>query len=285
MSSSRREFLATIGGAAFGMACGRTVSSSANAPVRRLDRIGVQLYTLRDLAAKDLAGTLAQVAQIGYKEVEFAGYHGKSAREVRAMLDANRLTAPSAHIGLEIIEKNTAQVFDDARIVGHEYITVPFLMPDQRRTLDDFRRIATRLNVVGRAANEAGLKVAYHNHDFELKPIDGMMPLEVMMAATDPSLVSFEMDVYWVTNAGSSPTDWLDRHGDRISMLHLKDSGPAPEHQIRDVGAGTVDFAGILARARNVSHFFVEHDRPTDAIASIRASYTYLAALNIPATA
>jgi sugar phosphate isomerase/epimerase len=285
MPSSRREFLATIGGAAFGIACGRTAGSRANAPVRRLDRLGVQLYTLRDLAAKDLAGTLAQVAQIGYKEVEFAGYHGKSAREVRAMLDANGLTAPSAHIGLEIIEKNAAQVFDDARVVGHEYITVPFLMPDQRRTLDDFRRISTRLNQAGRAASEAGLKVAYHNHDFELKAIDGMMPLEVMMAGTDPTLVGFEMDVYWVTNAGSSPIDWLDRHADRISMLHLKDSGGPPDHQIREVGSGTIDFAGVLARARNVRHFFVEHDRPSDAIASIRASYQYLAALNIPTIA
>ena len=285
MPSSRREFLATVGGAAFGIACGRAVSSGTNAPVRRLDRIGVQLYTLRDLAAKDLAGALAQVAQIGYREVEFAGYHGKSAREVRTMLDANGLTAPSAHIGLEIIERNAAQVFDDARVVGHEYITVPFLMPDQRRTLDDFRRIATRLNQAGRAASEAGFKLAYHNHDFELKPIDGMVPLDVMMAATDPMLVSFQIDVYWVTNAGGSPIDWLERHGDRISMLHLKDSGPAPELQIREVGAGTIDFAAILARARNVRHFFVEQDRSADPIASIRASYRYLAGLDIPTIA
>ena len=285
MPSSRREFLATLGGAAFGVACGRGAGGTTNSPARRLDRIGVQLYTLRDLAAKDLAGTLAQVAQVGYREVEFAGYHGKTAREVRAMLDANNLVAPSSHVGLDMIEKNAAQLFEDARIVGHQYLTVPFLMPDQRRTLDDYRRVATRLNAAARAANEAGLKVAYHNHDFELRPIDGMMPLEVMMAGTDPQLVSYEMDVYWVTNAGSSPLDWLERHGDRITMLHLKDSGGAPQHEIRDVGSGTIDFPSILARARNVRHYFVEHDRPTDPLATIRASYRYLAALNIPATA
>lgn len=285
MSSSRREFLATLGGAAFGIACGGRAGTATNAPVRRLDRIGVQLYTLRDLAARDLAGTLAQVAQVGYKEVEFAGYHGRSAREVRAMLDANGLAAPSSHVPLDALLRNAAQVFDDARTVGHQYLTVPFLRPDQRRTLADYRSVATQLNQAGRAASEAGLRVAYHNHDFELKPIEGMVPLEVMMAATDPGLVSFEIDVYWVTNAGASPLEWLERHGDRITMLHLKDSGGAPAHDIRDVGTGMIDFGGVLARARNVRHFFVEHDRPADPLASIRASYRYLAALDIPALA
>ncbi len=285
MPSSRREFLATLGGAAFGIACGRNASSSANAPVRRLDRIGVQLYTLRDIAAKDLAGTLAQIAAIGYREVEFAGYHGKTAREVRAILDANSLTAPSTHVPLDMIFANSAKLFEDARVVGHQYLTVPWLNPDQRRTIDDYRRVATRLNEAGRAAKEAGLQVAYHNHDFELKPIEGMVPLEVMMAATDPTLVSFEMDVYWVTNAGSSPVEWLDRHGDRVSMLHLKDSAGAPGHEMRDVGSGTIDFRTVLSRARNVKHFFVEHDQPADALASIRSSYRHLAALDFPAPA
>lgn len=281
---NRRSFLAALGATAAGLAVTRRSADALTAldapPSRaRLSRIGLQLYTVRRIAAKDLAGTLAQVSRIGYKEVELAGLYNHSAAEVHDLLVKNGLTAPSSHLAITAIEGDAARTFADAKTLGHQWLTVPSLPEGKRETADDWKAVARRFNAAGAQVKGAGFRFAYHNHNMELRKLaGGTTPLDVLVSETDPSLVSFEMDLYWVVNGGGDPLAFLAKYPGRFKMLHVKDS-LGPEHKMMDVGAGSIDFKTIFARAKGVEHYFVEHDQPADEIASISASYKYLANL------
>ncbi len=147
------------------------------------------------------------------------------------------------------------------------------------RTLDDYRRVAEALNRAGELARAQGLRVGYHDHDFELAPIDGVFPHDVLLSETDPALVSFEMDLYWMTRAGADPMAYFGRHPGRFHLCHMK--GMDRRGEMTEVGAGGIDFCKILRdRAEaGLRHFYVEHDHPTDPLASIRASYRFLHSL------
>lgn len=251
-------------------------SSPAGTPLT----LGLQLYTVRSLLAKAFDHTLESVAAIGYREVEFAGYHGRAAAAVRASLEQHGLRAPSAHVPVDATGDAWARLVDDAAIVGHRWLTLPWV--DGRRwDADRWRRLAATLNERGAAAARAGLRVAYHNHDFELQG-QSPLPLELLLAETDPALVDFELDVYWLAAAGRDPVTWLTRHP-RFRMLHLKDSAGGPEHRMVDVGAGVIEWGAVLAAARRQGalHCFVEHDAPASPLASAAASYAHLAALTV----
>jgi len=278
MPPTRRTFIRTLGATALGLAAGRRALLAAAATHSKLKRIGIQLYTLRDEVSKDLGGVLARLAQIGYKEVEFAGYGAHTAAEIRALLRKNGLTAPSAHIALSAIEKDPKKTFRDAKTVGHQWITVPS-PPGRPQTADDWKRIAEQFNRVGARVKAAGLRFAYHNHNAELKKVGDVVPLELLLKETDPALVSYEMDIYWVVNGGGDPLELLARYPGRFKMFHVKDSMGAPDHKMADVGAGTIDFKTIFARAKGIQHYFVEHDESADPFASAKASYDYLARL------
>jgi sugar phosphate isomerase/epimerase len=278
----RRPFLATLAAAGAGLAAlGGLAACGAPAPAnqgRRLSRIGLQLYTVRELLAADFDGTLAQVAAIGYDEVELAGYHGRSPSEVATSLQQHGLGAPSSHVDFPADNGAWQRTLDAASAAGHDFVVIPWLPAEARATLDDWRRIADRLNELGSATTNNGLRLAYHNHDFEFTPVDGTIPYDVLLGGTDPGLVGFELDVYWMTKAGHDVVAYLDGHAGRYVMTHLKDAGGAPLHRMRDVGRGRIDFRRVLAAADDagVSHHFVEHDDPGDAIDSIRASHAYL---------
>lgn len=281
---NRRSFLAALGATAAGLAVGHGSAEALTAfegsPSRaRLSRIGLQLYTVRRAAAKDLAGTLAKVARIGYKEVELAGLYNHSAAEVHDMLVKNGLTSPSSHLAITAIEGDAATTFADAKTLGHQWLTVPSLPEGKRDTVDDWKAVAKRFNAAAAPVKAAGFRFAYHNHNAELRNLGGgTTPLDVLVSETDPSLVSFEMDLYWVVNGGGDPLAFLAKYPGRFKMLHVKDS-LGPEHKMMDVGAGSIDFKTIFARAKGVEHYFVEHDQPADEFASIAASYKYLANL------
>ena len=281
---NRRSFLAALGATATGLALGRRSADALTAfggvPSRtRLSRIGLQLYTVRRIAAKDLAGTLAQVARVGYKEVELAGLYDHTAAEFHELLEKNRLTAPSSHLPITAIEGDAAKTFADAKTLGHQWLTVPSLPGGKRDTIDDWKVVAKRFNAAAAQVKSAGFRFAYHNHNAELRNLGGgTTPLDVLVGETDPSLVSFEMDLYWVVNGGGDPLAFLAKYPGRFKMLHVKDSA-GPEHRIADVGSGDIDFKTIFARAKGVEHYFVEHDNPTEEIASISTSYKYLANL------
>jgi sugar phosphate isomerase/epimerase len=296
----RRSFLAALAASSLG-ACARVAVGSspgdanatldaqvagtrAAAGTAPLGPIGVQLYTLRDEMQKDVAATLERVARIGYKEVEFAGYFGKSPSEIRAILDRNGLRAPSVHVPIEVAEgSGWSAALDAAKTVGHEYVVIPWLAPDRRGGLDSYRRLAATLNRAAQEAQRAGLRFAYHNHDFEFEPQEGRLPLDLLLAETDAALVQIELDLYWAVKAGQDPLTYFARHPGRFPMVHVKDSAGPPNHEMRSVGQGTIDFGRIFARRQQagIRHYFVEHDNPGDAWASIETSYRTVAAMRV----
>ena len=273
----RRGFLGVLGGAAAALAFG---SGAACASTRMTRPIGLQLYTVRGLMRQDLAGTLARVAEIGYDEVEFHDYFGTAPERVRELLEANGLRAPSLHAPYDALgsEEAWVNVLDAANIVGHEYVVIAWVPPEARRTLDDWQELAARLESAAERAHAAGLRFAYHNHEFEFEEIDGRLPYEII-AATGSHLVELQLDMFWIRKAGHEPTAWFNRFPGRFPSVHVKDMGANGE--MVDVGAGIIDWKPLLAQAKaaGAQHFFVEHDQPADPMATIRSSYEYLASL------
>lgn len=229
-----------------------------------------------------MPGTLARLAEMGYREVEFAGYFGRSPEEVRRILDQNRLTSPSTHIGLDQLP-NWDRALDGALARGHRYVTIPWLPENMRGAADGWRRVAAEFNRAGERAKARGLTFAYHNHDFEFNRVEGIVPFDLLLAETDPAFVQYEMDVYWVTKAGGDPLEYIRRHPDRFSMLHIKDSAGPPDHRMVNVGAGTIDFGAIMrldaSQRGTIRHVFVEHDNPTDPFAFAKQSIDHLSRL------
>ena len=265
----------------------------------------MQLYTVRDQMAKDFPGTLARVARIGYKEVEFAGYYNQSPQDVRALLDRLGLAAPSSHVGLDALQKDLAGQIRVARTVGHEFVTVPALMePLTGRAVgaDYWQRTAAEFNRVARALQAEGVGFAYHNHSFEFQPLaDGRTGYDVLLAETDPALVRFELDLFWATFAGQDPVAMFQRHPGRYAMWHVKDmrgvaearreaaaaSGSAMQKmqgamaRLAAVGTGELDFRRIFAAAQQAGlrHYFVENDAaPTtpSSLSDVETSYQNL---------
>ncbi|HEV8263895.1 MAG TPA: sugar phosphate isomerase/epimerase [Gemmatimonadales bacterium] len=270
----RRTFLEAAGAAVLGPSL---VACAPKAAAAKIAAIGLQLYTVRDLMKKDVEGTLAAVAAAGYKEVEFAGYHDKSPADIRAMLDRHGLTAPSVHTG-DIAPAAWAKALDAAKIIGHQYIVVPWIPEARRKTLDEWKRVAADFNRVAATAKAAGVQFGYHNHDFEFQLVEGRIPFDVLLAETDPNLVKLEIDLYWITKGGQDPLAYFARWPGRVPLVHVKDSLGPPDHKMVDVGAGKIDWKRIFARRAQagIEHFFVEHDQPADALASIKASCDYL---------
>jgi sugar phosphate isomerase/epimerase len=279
----RRTFVGTVSAA---MLAGAPLSATRS-PAGKLDKIGLQLYTVRDLMKQDLAGTLAKVAAIGYREVEFAGYFDRSAADIRALLDRDGLVSPSAHVPFEAIEQGWDKVLADCRTVGHHWATVAWIPEERRKTADDWKRIAALFNQAGAACQAAGMRFAYHNHNMEFARVDGQLPFDLLLANTDRALVDFEMDLFWITFGGGDPLAYFAGHPGRFPLVHVKDMAAKPSPEVtpgavmRDVGKGTIDWKGIFARAgqAGIVHAFVEHDQPGDALASVKASYDYLKVL------
>jgi sugar phosphate isomerase/epimerase len=279
-SIDRRTFVKALGAGTAGIALGCTPkTTNGSVAARKIDRIGIQLYTVRSEMEKDFEGTLSKIAGIGYKEVEFAGYFNHSPADVRAILDRLSISAPSAHGPLSMLSSNWQKTIDDAKVMGHEYLIVAYLDESQRKSIDDYKRHADLFNSAGEIAKKSGVKLGYHNHDFEFKPLDGQVPYDVLLSRTDPNLVKLEMDLFWITNAGQSPLTYFSRVPGRIELVHVKDMDAAKK--MVDVGKGTIDWAQIFAQRdkAGIKHFFVEHDNPPDPLASAATSYQYLSAL------
>ncbi len=265
-------------------------------PARRekIGRIGVQLYTVRAEMQKDVAATVARIAQIGYKEVEFAGYFQLPPDRVRALLDQHGLASPSVHVAIEVLERDFAGFAANAKVIGHRWLIVPSLNTRQLTTADSWKGMAARFNALGKQARDAGLKFAFHNHAVEPTPLaDGTRPYDVLLGETDPAIVEFQMDLYWMIKAGGDPLAYFAKHPGRFTSVHVKDGTPVPllsrgavgtkeEMLQRDVGAGAVNWAAIFRQRRmaGIQHYYVEHDNPgADPFASVTASYNYLANL------
>lgn len=246
------------------------------------ERWGVQLYTLRDLMAEDVPGTLAAVADLGYGEVEFAGYFGHAPDSLRRMLDDLGLQASSAHIPWEQLREDREAVFETAAAIGHRFLVVPWL-GEEWRTLSGYDQLAWSLSSIGEDARQHGITIAYHNHDFEFERLPGadepdsvQTGFEFLVRTADPGRVSFQLDLFWTVHAGHDPLDLFRTHPGRFTSVHVKDR--TPRGAMVPVGQGAIDFATILpaAEAAGVEHMFVEHDNPADPLASVAASIRHL---------
>lgn len=289
--TNRRRFLKefSLGVGALTLTRPRAVSLQA-APLGL--PIGLIVYTVRDDCAKDLEGTLSKVAQIGYKEVEmYPPFFGRTAAEIRRILDQDGLTCPSAHWDVAKAASEWEKQLDDAREIGLKYMisTIPRSKP---AVLDDYKRGAELLNEQGEKCRKAGIQLAYHNHNFEFKTFDGVVGYDELLRSTDPALVKMEMDCFWVTFAGRDPVEYFKKYPGRFALLHIKDlkSGYTPstskvENQpFTEVGRGVIDWKRIFAAAPKggLKHYFVEQDRcDRPPLESIKISYDYLKALKV----
>jgi sugar phosphate isomerase/epimerase len=291
MRISRRRFFPLVGGALSVVAFSQQTWGANGFPV------GIQLYMVNADLAKDPAGTLKKIAQIGYSEVETAGWGALSAAQFRDMLRDAGLRAPSAHLGFG--RGDTGKLLDDANTIGAEYVVSSLLPPNEIQdffknidstSADDFRRIAAKANEIGQKAKAAGLKYAYHNHNFEFRDLgDGKTGYDILLQETDPSLVKFEADCGWMKVAGKDPIDYLKRHGDRIAMLHIKDfknitkpvatfksiMARSPDMPIStELGRGSIDLKPIVEAGlrAGVAHMFVEQEPPFNEVPAIEAA-------------
>lgn len=268
---SRRTVLAWAAAGAGALALpGTGLAQGAGRPV------GLQLFTVRDRMMADLPGALSRIAEIGYREVEFAGYFGAPPAEIRRLVAASGLSAPAAHIGAftgpDAVRDDPDRWIGEVAEAGHEWLVIPWLDEEDRRTLDQYRELADALNGFAERCRASGLKFAYHNHDFEFRPIDGVQPYDLLMERCDPALVAFELDLYWATHAGRDPRALLAQYPGRFPMCHVKDR--AADGSMIDVGAGTIDFAAIFADPNaSFVHYFVEHDAPRDSLATAAANF------------
>ena len=275
----RREMLRWSAGAALSAALPFPRCASG----RTLERIGLQLYTVRAEMARDVEGTLARVAQIGYREVEFAGYFDRTPAAVKAALANAGLDAPASHVPYETLADGWDQVLATATAIGHTAVLVAWIPREARPDLDGWKRVAERFNQAGERARAAGLRFGYHNHDFEFAPVGGQVPYEVLLSATDPALVTFEMDLFWTVKGGKDPLAYFASYPGRFPYVHVKDSAGPPDHRMVDLGRGTIDFAVIFARSpqAGIRHYFVEHDEPRDPFAFCRDAFAYVRNLEI----
>jgi sugar phosphate isomerase/epimerase len=223
--------------------------------------IALALYTVRDETARDFAGTLRRVAEIGYRAVEFARYGGLSAEEMAALLRETGLQAPATHVYFNPLTQGIDGEIEYARAIGCTYIILPGLA-DDLRTRDRISALAQRMNEIGRQCRDVGLQFGYHNHDWEFSESNGTRFLDLLLEATDPDLVQLELDVYWSAYAGVDGAAFLQEHRGRVPILHLKDM--TPDRQWTEVGDGVLGLMDLAKSAPglDVRWGIVEHDAP-----------------------
>jgi sugar phosphate isomerase/epimerase len=254
-------------------------------------KVGLQLYSLRDEIGQDIKSVIAKAAKAGYQELETFGYSkekgffGLKPKEFKHLLSSHGMTSPSGHYGIDTYlgggsSDELKMYIDVAKGLGQTYLTVPYLGDKLRNSTDAFKSVSAKLNAAAEICKQSGLKLAYHNHDFEFKPIDGVMLYDVMLKETDPKLVAFEMDIYWVVRAGQDPIKLIDQHPGRFKMWHIKDMDKGKPELNTEVGSGSVNFQKIFAKAQKagLQHIFMEQENFTniDPYKSITQSATYI---------
>jgi len=246
----------------------------------RKDQISIQLYTIRDITATDWDLALSQVAGAGYTAVEFAGFQGKSAAEIRMLLDKHGLKASSAHVPLTDFQSRLDGVVEDLQTIGAEWGIVPWVAPEDRSE-ESLKGIAAQFDGFATRLNEAGLKFGYHNHDFEFTTMSdsGKNVFDQMIEVTTPGLVSFELDAFWAAVGGVDPAALIAANADRIGLVHLKDGLTGALQPGKDLpfGEGNLDWDAILAAslAAGVAWYVTEQDNPNpdDPIGDITTAY------------
>jgi sugar phosphate isomerase/epimerase len=275
---NRRTFIGTATAAALMSRIGWAASE------RRIEKIGLELYTVRNLLKEDFEGTIAKVAKIGYKEVEFAGYLNDlpdvkpSLKRAREILDANGLSAPAAHIAYKMLSpENWPTVIEACKVLGHAYIVNPSIDRELAKTSDGWKRATEVFNRAGEESLKSGIVFGYHNHTEEFKALpDGKVPYDILLTESDPKVVKMELDLGWAHEAHADPLQYFAKYPGRFPLVHVKDFDQ--HDMMTDVGRGVIDWKAIFAKSElaGIKHYFVEHDEPMMPMESIRKSYEYL---------
>jgi sugar phosphate isomerase/epimerase len=259
---------------------------------KKQKNVGIQLYTLRELVAKDPKGVIQNIAAAGYKEVEMFGlgadnkFFGLTVNELAQLLKDNGLKSPSGHYMPAKFLFNNGDGDDVKNIcsvchtLGSKYFIIPWLAPDQRKNIEQYKVLAERINKAAAICKNEGLQMAYHNHDFEFDNINGETGYDILMNNTDRDLVKFEMDIYWVVRAGKDPVELFKKQPGRFHLWHVKDMNKADKTQNTEVGNGSVDFKTIFASAKlaGVKHYMMEQENnyKPDFYGSIKSSCSYI---------
>ena len=298
---SRRRFIGSTSAAATLLAIGvrRAMANPLGLP------LGLQLYSVREMLAKDYTGTLRQLGALGYQEVEAAGFFGRTPSQVKTAMNSAGLSCVSAHYPAFELGKSADEIISYCRDLGSKYVICsfpgikdPLRLKDksfrtivQSFTMDDYRWNADQFNLWGRKVKTAGMQFGYHNHTMEFASINGVTPMKELFRLTNPDLVTFELDCGWVTVGGGDPVAYLQDYPKRISMLHIKDfkaiSQPASildPPPAAELGQGTVDFHAIYRAAKggNIRHAFIEqeaYDMPP--LQALRIDADYIKALQV----
>jgi sugar phosphate isomerase/epimerase len=281
----RRAFLTSLSLAAAAGPWSCASGGGGATPSRRLRRIGIQLYTLRDDARRDLERTLADIAAAGYNDVELLGASnnfGVPPERIRAILDRNGLRAPSTHVAGAALDDLDHQLADAATL-GHQYLIVASLPLGDHPTLDDYRHWADRLNESGARSMTHGVRIGFHNHAEDFKLIEGGVPYDVLVERTDPHIVRLELDTGNLATAGRDPLDYMKRFGSRYWLFHLKDVPRLGASTDTELGKGVMDFRRLLASIDHIDDklMFVEQETYAGTpLESARRDYEYLSRLS-----
>jgi sugar phosphate isomerase/epimerase len=243
--------------------------------------LAVQLYTLRNETAKDFAGTLKKVAEIGYKGVELAGYGNlKSAADARKALDDAGLVVCAAHTVIEQLESDLDRVLDDARVLKHKTIVCPWMPEERRQNADGWKQAAASLTKIGQTCQQRGFTFCYHHHSFEFTRFGGKSGMDILLENADPQAVKLELDTYWLAHGGEDPVAFIRRTAGRVAMLHVKDMADGAERRFAPVGEGTLKFGPILQAAAKaqVQWAIVEQDNcyDTPPLEAVKTSFRNL---------
>ncbi len=249
-------------------------------------KLTVQLYTVRDALAKDIPGTLKAIAEAGLKNVEPAGVGLDQVETYVAALAENGLAASGAHFGIEMIETDFDGFVAAAKALGLSTVICPYISPDNFETVEATEAFAVRLTAAAEKVKSAGFQYLYHNHDFEMKVIDGKTGLERLLELIPASLLNLEVDLAWVQIGGGDPVEFLKKHADRIKMVHLKDFDPTKTPRWTVAGEGVVDYPAVIAVCKElgIAYGAVELDEsPIDAVEAVVASAKYFFANGVEA--
>ncbi|RYE36569.1 MAG: sugar phosphate isomerase/epimerase [Sphingobacteriaceae bacterium] len=270
--TTRRKFIAQTTLAAAG-----TLLLSEQIFAKANYKTGIQLFSMRDQIGNDIKSLIAKLAKAGYQEMETfgydpnKGYFGLKPAEFKQTLTANGMTTSSGHYGIDSYlgtgNDEVLKVYIDvAKTCGQQYLTIPSVSGELIKTVDDCKKLAEKMNMAAELCKKSGLKLAYHNHNFEFRQIDNTTPYDVLLKETDKKLVSFEMDIYWVVRAGQDPVKMIEQHPGRFHMWHIKDMDKNKTELNTEIGNGSIDFKKIFAQAKKsgLEHIFMEQENFTD---------------------
>jgi len=260
--------------------------------LKKKTMIGIQLYTLRDDIVKDVKGVIGKVAVAGYREVETYGlskdgqFFGLTVKEFGELLKSHNIKTPSGHYmpSEMLFDKGNGddvkKLCDVGHTLGHQYIVIPYLEEGRRKTIDQYKALADRMNKAGEICKAANLQLAYHNHDFEFMQINGQRGYDILMNDTDKDLLKLELDLYWVIRAGLDPIDLFKQQPGRFHMVHVKDMDKADRTLNTEIGNGSIDFKPIIANAKlgGIKHYYLEQENNyvPDRFTSVQNSFSFI---------